>query len=63
MAGRVTTSEEERTTTDFRCVQCGFPVKTLYIQYSPGNIRLGKCVILHFRWLIQILLLLFDLIS
>ncbi|XP_047977394.1 protein ARV 1-like isoform X2 [Salvia hispanica] len=43
MAGRVTTSEEERTTTDFRCVQCGFPVKTLYIQYSPGNIRLVKC--------------------
>ncbi|XP_042043936.1 protein ARV 1-like [Salvia splendens] len=43
MASRVTTSEEERTTTDFRCVRCGFPVKTLYIQYSPGNIRLVKC--------------------
>ncbi|XP_041993172.1 protein ARV 2-like [Salvia splendens] len=43
MASCVTTSEEERTTTDFRCVQCGFPVKTLYIQYSPGNIRLVKC--------------------
>ncbi|PIN10836.1 putative membrane protein [Handroanthus impetiginosus] len=28
---------------DFRCVQCGFPIKTLYIQYSPGNIRLMKC--------------------
>ncbi|KAL6588054.1 hypothetical protein OROMI_001032 [Orobanche minor] len=28
---------------DFRCVQCGFPTKTLYIQYSPGNIRLMKC--------------------
>ncbi|KAK4382603.1 protein ARV 1 [Sesamum angolense] len=22
---------------------CGFPIKTLYIQYSPGNIRLMKC--------------------
>lgn len=28
----------------FRCVQCGFSVTTLYIQYSPGNIRLMKCV-------------------
>ncbi|XP_055829442.1 protein ARV 2 isoform X2 [Solanum dulcamara] len=27
----------------FRCVQCGFSVTTLYIQYSPGNIRLMKC--------------------
>ncbi|KAH6834315.1 ARV1 family protein [Perilla frutescens var. hirtella] len=38
-----TTGVAESTTTDFRCVQCGFPVKTLYIQYSPGNIRLVKC--------------------
>ncbi|EYU35722.1 hypothetical protein MIMGU_mgv1a014262mg [Erythranthe guttata] len=37
-----TTSEAEGTT-DFRCVQCGFPIKTLYIQYSPGNIRLMRC--------------------
>ncbi|EYU31229.1 hypothetical protein MIMGU_mgv1a023950mg [Erythranthe guttata] len=22
---------------------CGFPIKTLYIQYSPGNIRLMRC--------------------
>ncbi|KAG8373662.1 hypothetical protein BUALT_Bualt11G0047500 [Buddleja alternifolia] len=29
--------------THFRCVQCTFPIKTLYIQYSPGNIRLMKC--------------------
>ncbi|KAL8121779.1 protein ARV 2-like [Apium graveolens] len=26
-----------------RCVHCGFPLKSLYIQYSPGNIRLMKC--------------------
>ncbi|EPS61822.1 hypothetical protein M569_12973, partial [Genlisea aurea] len=30
-------------TTGFRCVQCGSPVEALYIQYSPGNIRLSKC--------------------
>lgn len=29
--------------TDFRCVHCGFPIKSLYVQYSPGNIRLMKC--------------------
>ncbi|KAI4328999.1 hypothetical protein L6164_021306 [Bauhinia variegata] len=28
---------------EYRCVQCDFPIKTLYIQYSPGNIRLMKC--------------------
>ncbi|KAL0462226.1 UNVERIFIED_CONTAM: protein ARV 1 [Sesamum latifolium] len=38
------TTSKEQGTTDFRCVQCGFPIKTLYIQYSPGNIRLMKCV-------------------
>ncbi|XP_057437929.1 protein ARV 2-like [Lotus japonicus] len=27
----------------YTCIQCGFPIKTLYIQYSPGNIRLLKC--------------------
>ncbi|KAJ1395074.1 Arv1 protein [Sesbania bispinosa] len=27
----------------YRCIQCGFPIKTLYVQYSPGNIRLMKC--------------------
>ncbi|KAG4915836.1 hypothetical protein AAZX31_19G116000 [Glycine max] len=27
----------------YRCIQCGCPVKTLYVQYSPGNIRLMKC--------------------
>ncbi|KAH1257968.1 Protein arv1 [Glycine max] len=26
-----------------RCIQCWCPVKTLYVQYSPGNIRLMKC--------------------
>uniref|UniRef100_A0A0D9ZE12 Protein ARV n=1 Tax=Oryza glumipatula TaxID=40148 RepID=A0A0D9ZE12_9ORYZ len=31
--------EEERP----RCVGCGRRVKTLYMQYSPGNIRLMKC--------------------
>lgn len=39
-----TTSKGEGTS-DFRCVQCGFFIKTLYIQYSPGNIRLMRCVI------------------
>ncbi|CAH2039179.1 unnamed protein product [Thlaspi arvense] len=28
---------------DYRCVGCGFRVKSLFIQYSPGNIRLMKC--------------------
>ncbi|KAF8391083.1 hypothetical protein HHK36_023383 [Tetracentron sinense] len=27
----------------FRCIHCGFWVKTLFVQYSPGNIRLMKC--------------------
>ncbi|GAU17864.1 hypothetical protein TSUD_329900 [Trifolium subterraneum] len=27
----------------YRCIQCGFTIKTLYLQYSPGNIRLMKC--------------------
>lgn len=26
-----------------RCVGCGRRVKTLFVQYSPGNIRLMKC--------------------
>ncbi|XP_072989270.1 protein ARV 2-like isoform X3 [Typha latifolia] len=26
-----------------RCVNCGWRVKTLFVQYSPGNIRLMKC--------------------
>ncbi|RWR90233.1 protein arv1 isoform X1 [Cinnamomum micranthum f. kanehirae] len=28
---------------EFRCVHCGSEVKTLFVQYSPGNIRLMKC--------------------
>ncbi|KAF8022237.1 hypothetical protein BT93_G2392 [Corymbia citriodora subsp. variegata] len=28
---------------EYRCVQCGFGIKKLYVQYSPGNIRLMKC--------------------
>lgn len=28
---------------ELRCVQCGFRVKKLFVQYSPGNIRLIKC--------------------
>ncbi|KAL3510089.1 hypothetical protein ACH5RR_029490 [Cinchona calisaya] len=28
---------------DFQCVECCFPIKRLYIQYSPGNIRLKRC--------------------
>nr|XP_043632339.1 protein ARV 2-like [Erigeron canadensis]XP_043632340.1 protein ARV 2-like [Erigeron canadensis] len=27
----------------YRCVQCGHYLETLYVQYSPGNIRLMKC--------------------
>ncbi|XP_031095703.1 protein ARV 2-like isoform X1 [Ipomoea triloba] len=27
----------------FRCVECGLAINSLYIQYSPGNIRLMKC--------------------
>ncbi|CAH9131667.1 unnamed protein product [Cuscuta epithymum] len=27
----------------FRCVECGSSINSLYIQYSPGNIRLMKC--------------------
>ncbi|KAG8098408.1 hypothetical protein GUJ93_ZPchr0013g34825 [Zizania palustris] len=26
-----------------RCIGCGRRVKTLFVQYSPGNIRLMKC--------------------
>ncbi|KAL3647333.1 hypothetical protein CASFOL_008301 [Castilleja foliolosa] len=40
---RCATSSHTDVTTSFRCVQCGLPTKTLYIQYSPGNIRLMKC--------------------
>ncbi|GAV76851.1 Arv1 domain-containing protein, partial [Cephalotus follicularis] len=28
---------------DYRCMQCRFAVKTLFVQYSPGNIHLIKC--------------------
>ncbi|KAK9667384.1 hypothetical protein RND81_14G252400 [Saponaria officinalis] len=27
----------------YRCVECGHKLERLYIQYSPGNIRLAKC--------------------
>ncbi|KAL9231640.1 hypothetical protein vseg_006841 [Gypsophila vaccaria] len=27
----------------YRCVECGLKLERLYIQYSPGNIRLVKC--------------------
>ncbi|CAI0460278.1 unnamed protein product [Linum tenue] len=27
----------------YQCVECGFAIRTLYVQYSPGNIRLMKC--------------------
>ncbi|XP_030960135.1 uncharacterized protein LOC115981862 isoform X4 [Quercus lobata] len=29
----------------YRCVECGFRIKTLFVQYSPGNIRLMKCLL------------------
>ncbi|GMP71674.1 hypothetical protein CsSME_00029991 [Camellia sinensis var. sinensis] len=31
---------------EFRCIECGFRIrnnKPLFVQYSPGNIRLMKC--------------------
>ncbi|KAJ8898774.1 hypothetical protein K2173_005110 [Erythroxylum novogranatense] len=28
---------------EYRCIKCGFGIKTLFVQYSPGNIRLMKC--------------------
>ncbi|XP_077237891.1 protein ARV 2-like [Tasmannia lanceolata] len=28
---------------EFRCIHCGSEVKALFVQYSPGNIRLMKC--------------------
>ncbi|XP_073263500.1 protein ARV 2 isoform X2 [Populus alba] len=28
---------------EHRCVECGFPIETLFLQYSPGNIRLLRC--------------------
>ncbi|KAK6922330.1 Arv1 protein [Dillenia turbinata] len=28
---------------DTRCVHCGSQIKVLFIQYSPGNIRLMTC--------------------
>ncbi|GAY45018.1 hypothetical protein CUMW_086280 [Citrus unshiu] len=31
---------------EYRCVKCGFRIKTLFVQYSPGNIRLMKCILL-----------------
>ncbi|KAG9138336.1 hypothetical protein Leryth_001537 [Lithospermum erythrorhizon] len=31
------------TSSNYQCIQCGFLINTLYIQYSPGNIRLMKC--------------------
>ncbi|XP_065869647.1 protein ARV 1-like isoform X2 [Euphorbia lathyris] len=31
---------------EYKCVECGFEIKTLFVQYSPGNIRLMKCIIL-----------------
>eukprot|EP00249_Psilotum_nudum_P017285 c26250_g1_i11 orf=373-1089(+) len=27
------------------CVHCGTPVNEVYVQYSPGNIRLTKCIL------------------
>nr|XP_018680832.1 PREDICTED: uncharacterized protein LOC103982237 isoform X2 [Musa acuminata subsp. malaccensis] len=29
-----------------RCVNCGSGMRSLFVQYSPGNIRLMKCIIL-----------------
>ncbi|EXC13646.1 hypothetical protein L484_019604 [Morus notabilis] len=27
----------------YRCVECGYGTNSLFVQYSPGNIRLMKC--------------------
>ncbi|KAF3605006.1 hypothetical protein DY000_02044208 [Brassica cretica] len=34
---------ERAMASEYRCVGCGLRVKSLFIQYSPGNIRLMKC--------------------
>ncbi|XP_027365992.1 protein arv1 homolog isoform X2 [Abrus precatorius] len=57
----------------YRCIQCGCPIKTLYVQYSPGNIRLMKCEnckavadeyieceIMGLLWKLAVIFLLFD---
>ncbi|KAJ4967886.1 hypothetical protein NE237_014587 [Protea cynaroides] len=51
---------------ELRCVHCGFGVKTLFVQYSPGNIRLMKCenckVVADEYIECEIMILLIDLI-
>ena len=32
------------TDASMRCVHCGTPVAAVYVEYSPGNIRLSECV-------------------
>ncbi|RWW56324.1 hypothetical protein BHE74_00036975 [Ensete ventricosum] len=34
-----------------RCVNCGLGMRSLFVQYSPGNIRLMKCVSETYRHL------------
>uniref|UniRef100_A0A6N2LB33 Protein ARV n=1 Tax=Salix viminalis TaxID=40686 RepID=A0A6N2LB33_SALVM len=28
---------------EHRCIECGFRIETLFLQYPPGNIRLVSC--------------------
>ncbi|OVA12761.1 Arv1 protein [Macleaya cordata] len=50
----------------FRCIHCGCRIKMLFVQYSPGNIRLMKCenckVISDEYIECEIMILLIDLI-
>lgn len=43
MPPKTTKNEGEKAVEERRCVNCGRGIKTLFVQYSPGNIRLMKC--------------------
>lgn len=40
---RVATEESKLKGTGFQCIHCGWWIRRLFMQYSPGNIRLMKC--------------------
>ncbi|MCL7035263.1 hypothetical protein MKW94_021682 [Papaver nudicaule] len=35
--------KDESTRMQFKCIHCGCKIQLLFLQYSPGNIRLMKC--------------------
>ncbi|KAI3930192.1 hypothetical protein MKX01_007452 [Papaver californicum] len=41
--GKGMEEEKDESRMQFRCIHCGCKIKLLFIQYSPGNIRLMKC--------------------